>query len=108
LPIILDYYYRILAEESVTGHKQTEMVLTDAPTWVIDPIDGTNNFIHGISFICISIALVIEKDVKIAIIYNPCRDEMFSAQKGKGAFLNGERIYTSNVENVTLKQIIHL
>ena len=94
------YILRFLAEESV-GLKLTEMVLTDEPTWVIDPIDGTNNFIHGIEFICISIALAIEKDVKIAIIYNPCRDELFTAQKGKGSFRNGEQIFTSHVEDVS-------
>lgn len=76
--------------------------LTDAPTWIIDPIDGTINFVHGIKLIAISIALAIEKDLKIGIVYNPCTNELFTAMKGNGTYLNNERIYCSKTETVSL------
>lgn len=72
-----------------------EPVLTEDPTWVIDPIDGTTNFVHGFPLTCISIALAINKEVVLAIVYNPVYDHMFTARKGQGAYLNGERIYAS-------------
>lgn len=64
-------------------------------TWVIDPLDGTTNFLHGIPHFSISIALVRDNDVFAGVIYNPIADEMFWAEKGKGAFLNGRRLRVS-------------
>eukprot|EP00397_Hematodinium_sp_SG-2012_P046316 GEMP01052283.1.p1 GENE.GEMP01052283.1~~GEMP01052283.1.p1 ORF type:complete len:348 (+),score=66.36 GEMP01052283.1:44-1045(+) len=61
--------------------------LTDAPTWVIDPIDGTTNFVHGIPFCCVSIGFVVDKKAVLGVVYNPILDEMFSAAVGHGAFL---------------------
>jgi myo-inositol-1(or 4)-monophosphatase len=60
-------------------------------TWVVDPIDGTDNFLRGIPFWCVSIALVAARQPLIGVIYNPVADEMFSAVKDGGAFLNGSR-----------------
>lgn len=61
-------------------------------TWVIDPIDGTTNYIQGMDYWCISLALVSDNQVEIGIIYAPDRDEFFFAQRGKGAFLNDRRL----------------
>lgn len=90
---------RFIAEESAakTGVKQ---VLTNAPTWIIDPIDGTINFVRKLDFVCISIALAIDQDLKIAILYNPCLNEIYTAVKGAGAFRNGERINASKVTEI--------
>jgi myo-inositol-1(or 4)-monophosphatase len=60
--------------------------------WIVDPLDGTTNFLHGIPQFAISIALERENAVVAGIIYNPATDEMFIAEKGKGAFLNEHRI----------------
>jgi myo-inositol-1(or 4)-monophosphatase len=60
--------------------------------WVVDPLDGTTNFLHGIPQFGISIALERDGAVIAGIVYNPATDEMFSAEKGKGAFLNDQRI----------------
>jgi myo-inositol-1(or 4)-monophosphatase len=65
------------------------------PTWIIDPIDGTSNFIHGIPLCCVSIALWENKKPLVAVVYNPTVNEMFIAQKGKGSFLNGKKIKVS-------------
>jgi myo-inositol-1(or 4)-monophosphatase len=60
--------------------------------WIVDPLDGTTNFLHGIPQFGISIALERDGGVIAGIVYNPATDEMFSAEKGKGAFLNDQRI----------------
>ncbi|XP_054735339.1 uncharacterized protein LOC129242610 [Anastrepha obliqua] len=67
--------------------------LTDAPTWIIDPIDGTTNFIHRIPHWCISVGLAINKELVVGIVYNPIANEMYSASKGNGAYLNGQPIH---------------
>ena len=61
-------------------------------TWIVDPLDGTTNFLHGIPQFAISIALEREGTVVAGLVYNPATDEMFIAERGKGAFLNEQRI----------------
>lgn len=74
---------------------------TDSPyKWIIDPLDGTVNFAHGIPVCCVSIALETEGKVEMGAVYNPFMNELFFAEKGKGAFLNGEKISVSNEHEV--------
>ncbi|MEN3379939.1 MAG: monophosphatase [Hyphomicrobiales bacterium] len=61
-------------------------------TWIVDPLDGTTNFLHGIPHFCISIALQREDKIVAGVIYNPINDEFFTAEHGKGAFCNDRRI----------------
>jgi myo-inositol-1(or 4)-monophosphatase len=61
-------------------------------TWVVDPLDGTTNFLHSIPHFCISIALVREGTPIAGLIYNPANDEFFTAERGKGAFVNNRRL----------------
>ena len=89
----LAIFFRFLAEESYPG--QGKFVLTNDPTWIIDPIDGTTNFIHGIPMIAISIGLFIDLAPAVAIIYNPITEHLYTAVKGQGAFLNGNPIKVS-------------
>ncbi len=60
--------------------------------WIIDPLDGTNNYIHSFPFFSVSIALEFKGELILGVIYDPLRDELFSAEKGQGAFLNDRRI----------------
>ena len=60
-----------------------------APTWVVDPIDGTSNFARSVPHFCVSIAAVLAREVEVGVIYDPMRDELFAAQRGGGARLNG-------------------
>ncbi|XP_015603777.1 inositol monophosphatase 2 [Cephus cinctus] len=90
--------HKFIAEES-TGQNLPE--LTNDPTWIVDPIDGTTNFIHGFPHTCVVIGLAMEKDMVLGIVYNPILEQFFSARKGKGAFLNGERIKTSAVQDIS-------
>ncbi|XP_969076.3 inositol monophosphatase 1 [Tribolium castaneum] len=85
--------HKFIGEESVAGGSQC--TLTDSPTWIIDPIDGTMNFVHTFPHSCISIALFIEKKPEVAIIYNPMLDQLFTAKRGQGAYLNGKKIQVS-------------
>ncbi|MDX9859553.1 MAG: inositol monophosphatase family protein [Rhodospirillales bacterium] len=64
-------------------------------TWIIDPLDGTTNFLHGIPFFAISIALERDRDLFAGVIYEPITDQMFWAEKGQGAHLNGRRLRVS-------------
>lgn len=61
-------------------------------TWIVDPLDGTTNFLHGIPQFAISIALAREGTVIAGVIYNPANDELYIAERGKGAFLNDQRL----------------
>ena len=64
--------------------------------WIIDPIDGTTNFLHGIPHFAICIALQSKKEIISGLIYDPIKDEMFYAEKNKGAYLNNQRLRVSN------------
>ncbi len=64
--------------------------------WIIDPIDGTTNFLHGIPHFAICIALETKKEITSGLVYDPIKDEMFYAEKNKGAYLNNQRLRVSN------------
>ena len=61
-------------------------------TWIVDPLDGTTNFLHGIPQFCISIGLKREETIVAGLVYNPVTEELFTAERGKGAFLNDRRL----------------
>ncbi len=90
----------IIAEESGSEHgaKDSECV------WIIDPLDGTTNFIHGFPVYCVSIALAVRGKVEQAVIFDPSRNDLFTATKGRGAFLNERRIRVS--KRTDLKQAL--
>jgi myo-inositol-1(or 4)-monophosphatase len=68
------------------------------PCWVFDPIDGTTNFAHGLPIFCASLALEIDGVAEVAAVYDPTRQELFSAERGRGAFLNGRPLRVSNAK----------
>ncbi|KAF6205798.1 hypothetical protein GE061_019972 [Apolygus lucorum] len=82
--------HKFIGEETSSTCK-----LTNAPTWIIDPIDGTTNFVHSFPHSAISVALAVEKEMVIGVVCNPMQDQTFTAIKGKGAFLNGKPIHVS-------------
>jgi myo-inositol-1(or 4)-monophosphatase len=63
--------------------------------WYVDPLDGTTNFAHSFPVFCVSLGLAFRGERKAAVVYDPTRDELFSAERGRGAFLNGEKIEVS-------------
>jgi myo-inositol-1(or 4)-monophosphatase len=80
--------HAIWAEESGRTHgaQDSEFV------WIIDPLDGTTNFIHGLPIYCVSIALAVKGKVEQAVIYDPSRNDLFTATKGRGSYMNNRRI----------------
>lgn len=93
LDTIKKYYpeHNILTEE--TEHKQNP---DQEYCWVIDPLDGTTNYVHGFPFVCVSIALQKNNESIVGVVYNPILDELFHAEKGKGSFRNSEPISVSD------------
>lgn len=85
-------------ESAMSGKIAT---LTDDPTWIIDPIDGTSNFVRHFPITCISVGLTINKEQVLGIIYNPYMNELYIAKKGGGAYLNGNRILTNNCKDIS-------
>ena len=81
----------IWAEESGRTHGAQDSDYV----WIIDPLDGTTNFIHGLPVYCVSIALAVKGKVEQAVIYDPTRNDLFTATRGRGAFLNDRRIRVS-------------
>ena len=81
----------ILAEESGNEHgaKDSDYV------WIIDPLDGTTNFIHGFPVYCVSIALSVKGRIEQAVVYDPTRNDLFTATRGRGAYMNDRRIRVS-------------
>lgn len=69
--------------------------------WIIDPLDGTSNFAHGFPFFCVSIALEIDGDISLGVVYDPLREELFYAENGTGAFLNGLPISVSRTNKLS-------
>lgn len=79
---------RVLAEEEVATPTSRGEVLGDEPTWIVDPIDGTTNFVHKFPVFCVSIALALSRRVVVGVVLNPLLGELFTATLGGGAFLN--------------------
>ncbi len=78
------------------GEEKTNQKLTDEPTWIVDPIDGTTNLIHDYRMSAVSVALCLEKRPVIGLIWQPYTKELFYAEQGKGATLNGAPIHVAN------------
>ena len=83
--------YTILGEE-MTEQEQRAAMINEAGYWCIDPLDGTNNYATGMPFFAVSIALIINNQQLLGLVYDPLRDEVFTAVKGEGAALNGEAL----------------
>src|SRR5690348_4460123 len=82
--------HTFLAEESGASQEQSNH------RWIIDPLDGTVNYAHGLPIFCVSIALEVNGEITTGVIYHPILDELFTVEKGKGAFLNGNKISVSS------------
>lgn len=82
----------MLGEEMSHAEQKAELKHSSCGLWVLDPLDGTTNFTVGFPMFALSLAYVEEGEAKLAVIYDPNRDECFSAELGQGAFLNGQRL----------------
>ena len=98
--LIKEHYpkHQVLAEEGGLQQKDSSY------KWIIDPLDGTTNYIHGFPFFAVSIALEFEGSVIAGVVHDPVRNDLFYGEKGKGAFLNGNPLHVS--ENSELGQAL--
>lgn len=98
--LIVAQLKEILPQTGFITEEGTEARDDNPLKWVIDPLDGTTNFIHGMPFFAVSIALLHEKEPLVGVVYEINQDEMFSAWKDGGAYLNAEAISVSNATTV--------
>lgn len=87
-------------EAGFLGEEQGQRRMHTAYRWIVDPIDGTNNFVHGLPLFGVSIGLEFRGKMIVGVIFDPMRDELFSASKNGGAFLNGRRIRVSPIRKL--------
>jgi myo-inositol-1(or 4)-monophosphatase len=91
--------HAILAEES--GETVAVVAGDNSWKWIIDPLDGTTNYAHGYPCFCVTLAVEHQGEIVIGVTYDPTRDELFAAEKGQGATLNGRRIRVSDTEQLS-------
>ncbi|KAJ2663304.1 hypothetical protein IWW48_001406 [Coemansia sp. RSA 1200] len=82
--------HRFVGEETAAEGADGDYRVTDDPTWVVDPVDGTNNFVHHFPYTGVSIGLTINREPVVGVVYLPILDELYTAARGQGAFLNGQ------------------
>lgn len=90
--------HQFLGEEDST--KRARPGKDDPPTWIVDPIDGTTNYVHDCPMYCVSIGLQVAGELVVGVVYDPCRKEMFAAGRELGAWLNEERIKSSSTNRL--------
>jgi myo-inositol-1(or 4)-monophosphatase len=98
--IILDTIHAIYPDHNILTEESGSFLQQSEVTWIIDPLDGTVNFAHGIPIFCISIAVAIGEEVVIGVVYQPIVKELFVAEKNKGATLNDKPIYVSKTSSI--------
>ncbi len=96
---------RAFPQDGLLGEEGASRDLEASAVWVIDPIDGTHNFLTGVPFWCISIGLVVGTESVLGLIYHPFADELFAATKGGGAFVNGAPMRVSGETDITRARI---
>ena len=87
-------------EHAILGEEGGHLGDSQAPLWIVDPLDGTRSFAHGYPFVSVSVALEIEGQVVVGVVYDPLRDELFQAVRSGGAFLNDVPIHASFTETL--------
>jgi myo-inositol-1(or 4)-monophosphatase len=101
--VIVEYLSGRFPDHAFLGEedaKHQRPVPDSAPTWIIDPIDGTTNYVHDCPLYCISIGLQVAGQLVVGVVLEPCRNEMFHAAKGQGAWLNDRRLQTSRITSL--------
>lgn len=95
---IIARLHEILPEAGFIAEEGSAGLTTEDYCWVVDPLDGTTNFIHGNAPFCVSIALRNKEELLVGVVYEVCRDECFWAWKGSPAYMNGKEIHVSSIE----------
>jgi len=93
--LILERIRKQWPAHDVIGEEGARVETGSDHRWYVDPLDGTTNFAHGFPVFCVSLGLAFQGKRKAAVVYDPTRDELFAAERGKGAVLNGEKVEVS-------------
>jgi myo-inositol-1(or 4)-monophosphatase len=104
--VIVDIIRKKYKDHNILAEEQRYEKTGSEYMWVIDPLDGTNNFANGLPIFCVSIALAKNGVPIVGVVYDALRDEMFYAEQGKGTFLNRKRITVSNVSSLDKSLLI--
>lgn len=103
--IISDYLQSELPDHSFLGEESPDTATNNISAaeyiWIVDPLDGTTNYVHGFPYYCVSIALASKGKLLVGTVYNPTTDDCFSAAAGNGATLNGEPIHVSETSRMS-------
>ena len=99
--LIIAEIIRVFPNHGILSEESPSIAGSADARWIIDPLDGTTNYAHAFPVFCVSIALEIEDSVALGVIYDPIRDELFTATRDNGAFLNGSKITVSSINNLT-------
>ncbi|KAK2514300.1 Impa2 [Columba livia] len=96
--------HRFIAEESTAAG--SKCVLTDCPTWIIDPVDGTCNFVHRFPTVAVSIGFAVNKELEFGVIYHCTEERLYTGRRGQGAFCNDKRLQVSKETGQALRVLI--
>ena len=95
--------FDLIGEETVSSSESKKVNLKNIPTWVIDPVDGTTNFVHGFPFVCICVGLCVNKIPVLGVVYNPILEEFYWGIEGKGSYMNDKKLPL--IKNTPIKSI---
>jgi myo-inositol-1(or 4)-monophosphatase len=97
---IIELIEKHYPHDSIVAEEKPNVFNEKRNTWIVDPLDGTTNYAHGYPFFCTSIAYEVKGEVVVGVVYNPIFNELFYAQKGEGAYFNGNTIRVSNIKDM--------
>lgn len=98
--LLLERIQRNYPQHAIFSEERGRLNGQRRSTWYVDPLDGTVNYAHGVPYFCVSIAYAEEGEALLGVVYDPLRDETFSAAKGRGAFLNEQPLEVSRAERL--------
>jgi myo-inositol-1(or 4)-monophosphatase len=98
--LIIESLRAAFPDHGIIGEEGSRSQIAGEYIWYVDPLDGTTNFAHGFPIFCVSIGLARNNEVVAGVVYDPSRNELFAAQRGRGATLNGERIHVSKISKL--------
>lgn len=104
--LIMDTIKKQFPEHYILSEESGEHIMDSEYKWIIDPIDGTVNFANGIPLCCVSIGVEKAGEMVLGAVYNPFLDEMFFAEKGGGATLNGKKLHVTEKDNVATSCLV--
>ncbi len=103
--LVVEKLQRAFPEDAIIAEEGGEYNTGD-DHWLLDPLDGTVNFAHGVPIFCISLAYIQSDQLELGVIYDPLRDELFHAQRGEGAWLGDRRLQVSNVKTLNQSLLV--